>query len=48
MKFLKDNKGIIIFYICVIAFVMVFSAKVERDNDRMLQAKYPYLNSQNI
>lgn len=39
MKLLNEHKGIIIFYILLVAFALWFSGQVEKQNDRMTSAK---------
>lgn len=48
MKILKENKGLVLFYIFM-ALVMVFwVCKVDKENDKMLKVKNTYiLNSVN-
>ena len=33
MKFLKDNKGLLIFYLCMSLVMMFWVTKVEKEND---------------
>lgn len=39
MKFLVENKGLIIFYLCMTIVTMFWVSKVENDNDIMLKQK---------
>lgn len=39
MNFLVENKGLIIFYLCMTIVTMVWVSKVENDNDIMLKQK---------
>lgn len=39
MNFLVENKGLIIFYLCMTIFTMCWVSKVENDNDLMLKQK---------
>ncbi len=39
MNFLVENKGLIIFYLCVTIVTMCWVSKVENDNDMMLKQK---------
>lgn len=36
---MKEHKGLIIFMICVILFMLFMSKQVEKDNDRMNSVK---------
>ena len=47
MKKIVDNKGVIIFYLCMI-LVMVFSVtKVDKNNDYMMNQKSEYQYNDN-
>jgi len=48
MKVLKNNKGLIVFYLCVSIFAMFWVSRVERDNDKMMFEKNTYILSDNI
>ena len=39
MNFLVENKGLIIFYLCMTIVTMFWVSKVENDNDIMLRQK---------
>ena len=39
MNFLVENKGLIIFYLCMTIVTMFWVSKVENDNDIMLKQK---------
>jgi hypothetical protein len=43
MKFIKENKGIFLFYICVSLVMAFWVVKVEKDNDRMMHEKNAYV-----
>ncbi len=47
MKIIKNNKGIIIFYLCIVAFVLFISDMAEKNNDKMMMAKNDYIISNN-
>lgn len=39
MMFLKENKELLIFYLCVTIVTMFWVSKVDRENDFMMQQK---------
>lgn len=43
MKFLKYNKGLIMFYICMIVFTMFWVSNVEKQNDKVMKQKNAYI-----
>lgn len=43
MKFLKNNKGLIIFYVCVSVVMAFWVTKVEKENDKMMYEKNTYV-----
>jgi len=43
MKVLVDNKGLIIFYLCVTIVMGFWVNKVEKDNDRIMHQKNAYV-----
>ena len=45
MKVIKNNKGLIIFYICVSLVMTFWVMKVEKENDRMMYEKNTYMLS---
>lgn len=45
MKFLKNNKGLIMFYICVSLVMVFWVTKVEKENDKMMHEKNTYVLS---
>ena len=45
MKVIKNNKGLIIFYLCVSLVMTFWVMKVERENDRMMYEKNTYMLS---
>lgn len=45
MKFIKENKGLLIFYLCMSLVMTFWVNKVERENDRMMQEKNAYVLS---
>lgn len=47
MKIIKNNKGIIIFYLCIVVFVLFISDMAEKNNDQMMMAKNDYIISNN-
>lgn len=48
MEVLKNNKGLIMFYLFVAIFAILFTTKVEKDNDRLMQEKSAYLLNANV
>ena len=45
MKFIKENKGLLIFYLCMSLVMTFWVNKVERENDRIMQEKNAYVLS---
>lgn len=43
MKFLKDNKGLIMFYIFMSLVTVFWVCKVDKENDMMLKEKSAYM-----
>ena len=43
MKFLKENKGLLIFYLCMSLVMIFWVTKVEKENDRMMYEKNAYM-----
>ena len=43
MKFIKENKGLLLFYLCMSLVMTFWVNKVERENDRMMQEKNAYV-----
>ena len=43
MKVLKNNKGLIIFYVCVSIVMAFWVTKVERENDKIMYEKNTYV-----
>ena len=43
MNFLKNNKGLIIFYLCVSLFMSVWVLNVEKTNDKIMSEKNAYV-----
>ena len=43
MKIIKNNMGLIMFYLCVSLVMVFWVAKVERENDRMMHEKNAYV-----
>ena len=43
MNVLKNNKGLVMFYICVSLVMTFWVMKVERENDKMMYEKNPYV-----
>lgn len=48
MEVLKKNKGLIIFYLCIIMFSVFMVTNVDRNNDKMLTAKNESVFSDNL
>lgn len=48
MKILKNNKGLIIFYLCIIAFTMVWVINVDKTNDKIMIEKNESILSSNV
>ncbi len=45
MKVIEDNKGLIIFYICVSIFMMIWASQVENNNNIIMHQKSYVLTS---
>ena len=45
---LKNNKGLVIFYLCMSLFAMIWVSKVESNNDEMMLQKNSYILSDNL
>lgn len=43
MKFIKENKGLLIFYLCMSLVMVFWVTKVERENDKMMYEKNSYI-----
>ena len=43
MKFIKENKGLLLFYLCMELVMTFWVEKVERENDRMMHEKNAYV-----
>lgn len=43
MKFINENKGLLIFYLCLSLVMAFWVKKVETDNDRMMYEKNSYI-----
>lgn len=43
MKVLKNNKGLIIFYVCVSIVMAFWVTKVEKENDKIMYEKNTYV-----
>lgn len=43
MEVLKYNKGLIMFYVCMIIFTMFWVSNVERQNDKIMEQKNAYI-----
>ena len=48
MKVLKNNKGLVIFYLCMVVFTVFWSLKVDENNDKMMLEKNAYILSDNL
>ena len=48
MEILKNNKGLVIFYLCMSLFAMIWVSKVESNNDEMMLEKNSYILSDNL
>lgn len=48
MKVLKNNKGLVIFYLCIIVFTVFWALKVDENNDKMMLEKNAYILSDNL
>lgn len=48
MKVLKNNKGLIIFYLSIAVFTILWVSNVEANNDRMMIEKNSYILSDNL
>ena len=43
MKVLKNNKGLVIFYLCMVVFTVLWALKVDENNDKMMLEKNAYI-----
>ena len=43
MKVLENNKGLIMFYLCVSLFMVFWVSNVERNNDAIMNQKNAYV-----
>lgn len=43
MNVLKNNKGLVIFYVCVSIVMAFWVTKVEKENDKMMYEKNTYV-----
>ena len=48
MKVLKNNKGLVIFYLCMVIFTVFWALKVDENNDKMMLEKNAYILSDNL
>lgn len=48
MEILKNNKGLVIFYLCMSIFATIWVSKVESNNDEMMLQKNSYILSDNL
>ena len=48
MKVLKNNKGLVIFYLCMVVFTVFWALKVDENNDKMMLEKNAYILSYNL
>ncbi len=48
MKVLKNNKGLVIFYLCMVVFAVFWALKVDENNDKMMLEKNAYILSDNL
>ena len=48
MKVLKNNKGLVIFYLCMVVFPVFWALKVDENNDKMMLEKNAYILSDNL
>jgi hypothetical protein len=48
MKVLKNNKGLVIFYLCMVVFTVFWALKVDENNDKMMLEKNAYILSDNL
>ena len=47
MEFVKDNKGLLIFYFCLVLFSLFMVNNVNINNDSVMISKNPYILSNN-
>lgn len=47
MEFVKDNKGLLVFYIFILLFALFMVNNVNVNNDRVMSSKNPYILSNN-
>ena len=43
MKVLRENKGLVLFYVCVLLFTFFWVSNVEKSNDRIMSQKNAYM-----
>ena len=48
MKVLKNNKGLVIFYLCMVVFTVFWALKVDENSDKMMLEKNAYILSDNL
>ncbi len=48
MKVLKNNRGLVIFYLCMVVFTVFWALKVDENNDKMMLEKNAYILSDNL
>ena len=48
MKVLKNNNGLVIFYLCMVVFTVFWALKVDENNDKMMLEKNAYILSDNL
>lgn len=48
MKVLKNNRGLLIFYLCMVVFTVFWALKVDENNDKMMLEKNAYILSDNL
>lgn len=47
MELITNNKGLILFYLFIIIFLVFMTSNISRNNDRMLLAKNTYIFTNN-
>lgn len=48
MEFIKYNKGLLMFYLCMIIFTVFWVSNVEKQNDKIMQQKNAYIMNEVI
>lgn len=48
MEVLKNNKGLIMFYISIVIFTIFWVGRVEKTNDAIMYEKNPYILKDNL